>query len=369
MNKVFLQCASQVDKSAISRTSINGVEHIIVQSFTMPDDIVMNGGLYPAAEIAKSFKTLERTLAPIEHPHIDGQFLSASDPVAIHNFHAGAFNVNVKQVNGRVSIEKHINVQEAMKSDRGLRLLDRIKEIETNSNPRPIHTSVGVYLVAEKLKEPMTNAAGLEYSWVASDMTFDHDAILLDSVGAATPNQGVGLAVNSKGDNYYVQTFVLNEAAPLQPIIANTVIIPTITKGDAMKTLILNALTDAKIATDGLDDAALLSAYDVLKTNKVEVLPANLNEIVANAVAEAIKPVVTKLSATEALLNANADAELNALADIVGSSDKYPAIDSATAKLLGVNKLKELAANCGHAYGISPTVNASEKPAFIEMQA
>jgi hypothetical protein len=335
----------------------------------MPDNIVMNGGLYPAEEIAKSYQTLERTLAPVEHPIIDGQYLSANDPLAIHNFHAGAFNVNVKQVNGRVSIEKHINVQEAMKSDRGLRLLDRINEIETSPSPRPIHTSVGVFLIPKKLDTPLTNAEGLEYSWVASDMTFDHDAILLDSVGAATPSQGVGLAVNASGETYEVQTFNLTSEPSSVQIIANAVNPPLTTKGDAMKNLIVNALVDAKIQTEGLDDAALLSAYDTLKTNERKPDAIDTDALVANAVADALKPVTAKLADVEAKLAANANAEIEALATIVGNSDKYPAIDAETAKLLGVEKLKELAANCGNAYGINPTVNAGEDKFFADMPA
>lgn len=197
----MVQCISVVNRSNIRRESINGVEHIIVSSSTLPDDVVMNGGLYPAEEIEKSFMSLDRTLAPVEHP-IDskGNFLSASDPESIHNFHAGAFNMNVRRENGVVHIEKHINVQEAMKTDRGKRLLDRIEEIETNDKPRPIHTSVGVFLFVEDVDPAQKNNQGDEYTWVARDMVFDHDAILLDSQGAATPEQGVGMAINADGE-------------------------------------------------------------------------------------------------------------------------------------------------------------------------
>ena len=209
--RVLMQCSTQVNRNAVTRKTINGVEHIVVSSYTLPDDVVMNGGLYPAEEIAKSFMTLERTLAPIEHPtDDDGQFISASDPTAIHKFYAGAFNENVRRENGRVHIDKMINVQEALKSERGRRLLDRIEELETNDNPRPLHTSVGVLLNVEDLDEPRTNAAGKEYTWVASNMMFDHDAILLGSVGAAQPSDGVGMAVNRDGEKVDVERFVLN---------------------------------------------------------------------------------------------------------------------------------------------------------------
>jgi len=213
MKKILLQCSTQVNNKNIRRESVNGVEHIVVTSFTLPADIVMNGGLYPQDERDKSFITLERTLAPVEHPQdSNGNFISANDPLAIHNYHAGAFNQNVEidAASNRVKIEKWVNVQEAMKTDRGKRLLDRIEEIETSDNPRPIHTSVGVFLLPEELEEPRVNATGQEYTWIARDMIFDHDSILLGSVGAATPSQGVGIGVNEDGQEFEVNQFLLD---------------------------------------------------------------------------------------------------------------------------------------------------------------
>lgn len=201
----MIQCLSIVNRKNISRQTIDGIEHIIVSSYTLPDDVVMNDVLYPAAEIAKGYQTLERTLAPVEHPtNSAGEYISATDPEAINNFYAGAYNINVSRENGRVHIEKHVNVVEAKKTDRGKRLLDRIEELETNENPRPIHTSVGVFLTLETLNSPRKNSAGDQYTMIGKDFVFDHDAILLDSVGAATPAQGVGMAVNAEGLKFKV---------------------------------------------------------------------------------------------------------------------------------------------------------------------
>ena len=177
--KIMVQCSTRIHKADISRSSIAGVEHIVVSSATLPDNVVMNGGLYPAEEIEKGFATLERTLAPVEHPvDSNGNFLSASDPVAIHGFHAGAFNTNVRRENGRVLVDKTVNVQEALKTERGKRLLDRINELETSDSPRPIHTSVACFLEVEELAEPQTNAVGDEFTWIARNMVFDHVAIV-----------------------------------------------------------------------------------------------------------------------------------------------------------------------------------------------
>ncbi len=207
---ILVQCSTPVGRKAVTRTSVDGVEHIVISSHTLPDDIIMNGLLYPAEEIAASFKSLERTLAPVEHPSdAQGNFISASDPAAIHNFYAGAFNTNVRQEDGRVVVDKVINVQEALKTDRGKRLLDRVDELENSADPRPIHTSVGVFLEVEETDGPQTNDQGQEFTGIARNMVFDHDAILLESVGAAQPHQGVGMGVNADGEEVEVQRGVI----------------------------------------------------------------------------------------------------------------------------------------------------------------
>ena len=423
----FVQCATEVNRDAVRRESIDGVEHIIVSSSTLPDDIVMNGGLYPADEISTSYESLERTLAPVEHPSdSDGNFISASDPIAIHNFHAGAFNSNVRRENGRVPIDKVISVQEAMKTDRGKRLLDRINEFETNDNPRPIHSSVGVWLEVEQTDGPQTNAAGQEYNWIARNMEFDHDAILLDSVGAAQPHQGVGIAVNEAGDKFDVEQVTLptltdNEGGlthselheqlvvaisnmatfdymniidivddeekvifetnqgffevpyrvdngtarivgiPL-PVDRNVTFTPkqnSKIEGDAMKEMLINALAEAGVETEGLDDAQLLEAYTALQANQSsDDTPAtDDNSQLADIVANAVAPLADKIGELEGKLNAKAEDEKSGLVEIITNSGKYPGLDAESAKLLPTDKLKEMAANCTPSHGLPFSTN------------
>jgi hypothetical protein len=196
--KRFHFCTQKVNRDHIKRETRKGVEHIILTSFTLPPNIVMNGGLYPAEEVDKSFESLNRTPVTVEHPEIDGMFVSASDPETDFDFRFGAFNENARKMpDGRIALDKVINVQKALMTDKGKRLLDRIDELETNDNARPMHTSVGVFLDVEEV-ELSTNEAGQEFTWIARDMIFDHDAILLDSVGASTPDQGTGIGINKE---------------------------------------------------------------------------------------------------------------------------------------------------------------------------
>jgi len=196
--KKLLFCTHKVNRANIRRENRKGVEHIVLTSFTLPPNIVMNGGLYSIEEIDKSFKSLNRTPVTVEHPEIDGVFVSANDPEIDFEFRFGAFNENARKLDdGRVALDKVINVQKALMTEKGKRLLDRIEEIETNEKARPIHTSVGLFVEVEEVSLS-TNARGQEYTWIARDIIFDHDAILLDSIGASTPDQGTGIGINKE---------------------------------------------------------------------------------------------------------------------------------------------------------------------------
>lgn len=184
-NQIRVNLCAVVNKADIRREERNGRPHLVIPSYTLPAEVVMNGGLYPAEEIDRSYATLEGTLAPMGHPQLDGQFISAREPEAINAYHVGAFNRGVEKRGSRVYVEKWVDVEKAAESEAGRKLLEAVAAGE------PIHTSTGVFL----RREPVENADG--YEWIARDMTFDHDAILLGEIGAATPEQGVGMMVNT----------------------------------------------------------------------------------------------------------------------------------------------------------------------------
>lgn len=187
-NALRVNAMSRVDNDRIQRITHNGREHLVIPSFTLPDNVVMNGGLYPADEIAKSFKTLEGTLAPVGHPTVNGKAVIATRAEAINAHYHGVWNHKVTRDEGskRVYVEKWVDVEFAERSEMGRALLDAI------NSGQPLHTSTGLHCE----REMVTNGAA-GYSWVARNMRFDHDAILFDEPGAATPEDGVGLMVNS----------------------------------------------------------------------------------------------------------------------------------------------------------------------------
>lgn len=193
-----------VNAAAIRIELHNNRRHLVLPSYTLPDNVIMNNGLYPHDEIEKAYATLEGTFAPLSHPTLDGKFIPAGTPEAINAHHIGAFNRNVERRGDRIYVEKWVDIDYALNTEGGKALLDRVNyDPKTESllgTPGAVHTSTGIFL----FQDMTANGAG--YGWTARNMVMDHDAILLNEQGAATPEQGVGLLVNSR----------VEDAVPLQ---------------------------------------------------------------------------------------------------------------------------------------------------------
>lgn len=191
---MHVNITTKVNSKSIRREMHNGREHLVLPSYTLPANVVMNGGLYTDTEINAHYTGLEGTLAPLGHPQVNGQFVSAFSPEGLCVGFVGAWNRNVKKSGNRVYLEKWVDTNRAQESEGGRELLDRVAAIERGEDVPPIHTSVAVYLDQLEANEDQ-KAMGAE--WVAKIHGMDHDAILLHEVGAATPEQGVGLMVNA----------------------------------------------------------------------------------------------------------------------------------------------------------------------------
>lgn len=185
---------TKVNSQSIRRETHNGREHLVLPSYTLPANVVMNGGLYTAEEIDAHYQSLEGTLAPLGHPQVNGEFVSAFSPEGLNVGYVGAWNRNVKKSGNRIYVEKWVDVARAEESEGGRELLERVAAIERGDDVPPIHTSVAAFL--DQL-EPNEQQRATGAGWVAKIQCMDHDAILLHEVGAATPEQGVGLMVNA----------------------------------------------------------------------------------------------------------------------------------------------------------------------------
>jgi len=199
--------------SNITTETIDGKPHIVVRGITpVVDDIVMNRKLYPAAEIGKAYNTLERNPMPLGHPKVDGKHVSARDVRAVNNYHVGAWLQNVSHKDGKVDGDMYVDRQYAESSEKGKRLVNRLDDMASGKNAEPIHISTGLLYSGIAANG---ESKGKKYNEIATNMMFDHVAVLLDEPGAGTPGDGVGIFVNAEGDEQEVEIARLSEAADL----------------------------------------------------------------------------------------------------------------------------------------------------------
>lgn len=332
-----------LNTKAAKKAKRDGRDVIVVPSATMPDDIVMNRIKYPAAEIKKSFAGLEKTPAPLEHPVANGKFVSARSPEGLNRGWIGAWNENVRYENGRVLLDKVIDVEVANRSEGGKRVLEAIEK------GKPIHTSTGLLAHLEKVKAE-------DHDLVAHDLDFDHDAILLDFSGAATPDQGVGIFVNSQGENEEVD--VVNsiwEEADREMDWAIDSIVRALEKKARVPVLerIKAAITEAFMGggaetTTNQEEAEMSKELDDLSA-KVDALAESMKVIgdtivngVSAAFTNALKPLVDAQATALANEKAKEDSEKETLIDKVVKANL---LDEATAKETAIGTLRVLANN------------------------
>ncbi|HCB1502641.1 TPA: DUF2213 domain-containing protein [Klebsiella michiganensis] len=197
--------------SNITTETIDGKPHIVVRGITpVVDDIVMNRKLYPAAEIEKAYNTLERNPMPLGHPKVDGKHVSARDVRAVNNYHVGAWLQNVSHKEGKVSGDMYVDRQYAESSEKGRRLVNRLDEMAAGTNTDPVHISTGLLYSGIAANG---ESKGKKYNEIVTNMVFDHTAVLLDEPGAGTPGEGVGIFVNSEGEEQQIEVASLADAA------------------------------------------------------------------------------------------------------------------------------------------------------------
>jgi len=214
MSRICVNVLSVINSASnITSETIDGVEHIVVKDVCpVIDDIVLNGGLYPADEIAKGFKSLEGKPMPYGHPKIDGQYVSASNVRAVNEYHIGAFARNVRKDGDRVLMDMCVNRRFAEATEKGKEVVNRLDDMKEGKAVEPIGVSTGLGL--NKVARNGVSK-GKKHTWVATNQEYDHCAILLHETPAGTPQEGVGIFVNAQGDEMEIQTANLADASDL----------------------------------------------------------------------------------------------------------------------------------------------------------
>lgn len=325
--------------SNITTEIINGRPHIVVRGVTpIVDDIVMNGKLYTAAEIAKGYKTLERTPMPLGHPKVDGKHVSARDVQAVNEYHVGAWLQDVEHKDGKVSGDMYVDRRYAESTEKGQRLVNRLDDMAERKNVEPIHISTGLLYSGIAANG---ESKGKKYREIVTNMMFDHVANLLDEPGAGTPDEGVGIFVNSDGSEQELEVVNLAEAEEPDPDLPQDPALKTLfnqlkaffsansnsvkEEANPMKELITNALKAKGIDVEGKSDAELMDAYNQMAADDAKA-KAEADEKAKKEKEEAdkkaketatnseqapawFKPFADKLTTIESGLAVNADKE------------------------------------------------------------
>jgi hypothetical protein len=172
------------------------------------NDIVMNNRLYPADQLAAGVASLEGKPAPAGHPkNAAGQYISALNGEALASAWIGSYAKNARHEGGRTLVDVVVNEVQAKAHTHGVKLIERLDAAIAGTNAEPIHVSTG--LICEEIKAN-GESLGKKYSAIACNLQYDHLAILLDSAGAGTPEQGVGMFLNSEGNPEEVETVTAN---------------------------------------------------------------------------------------------------------------------------------------------------------------
>ncbi|WP_322887201.1 hypothetical protein U8C36_09660 [Sinorhizobium medicae] len=358
MKHVRVNVRSVANTKAVRKEKRNGRDVVIVPSATLPDNIIMNGIMYPADEIEKSYVSLNRTPAPLGHPTINGKFVSARDPEGINLGYIGAWNENVRRQNGRVFLDKVIDVEVANRSPGGKEVLAAIEKGE------PVHTSTG--LLANL--EAVSNAS--DHKHIARNIQFDHDAILLNESGAATPEQGVGMLVNANGEQEEIEVINSSLTEEDREIDwAGTRLVEALRRRenigiwDKVKAAIMEAVGSGRVPSTNrkeddmpVSDEQFKSLSDEVKTLSESM--AKIGDTIGAAVANAVKPLVDAQNEMVANQKAKEEAEK---AELVVKVVKANVLSESAAKELTLNALKELASKAEP--GKAAALNGAFKPA------
>lgn len=324
---VLVNIVQEIAANQIREESDNGTDYVVITSFTMPDDVVLNRILYSEEQITRTINTIDGSPAPVDHPVIDGRFVSAYEAQAALEFGLGV-NKYISKEGNRHKIEKWFNKELLQNTDRGRRLQSAINKGE------PIHSSTGVVLTT--IEQSGSNQYG-EYDAVANISHFDHDAALPDSIGAGTPEDtGTGIYVNKEGGKEEFEVMFVNitdnEPRMLEKLAAKVASLLGISQkpktnseeADMFKEEMIQALNGAGIKTEGLEDVKLFAEYNKL----IAVNAAKAVEAPKVVTAEEIAAIVTNtLDAREA--KAVKDAKAGIVGQVIANTaNEYTLEDS-----------------------------------------
>jgi len=172
---------------SLRKETLVGKEYqVIPVRMIVPGVLTGNRGplLYRENEIAKSVHAWNNVPIVINHPQKDGKYISARQPEVLEKYGVGyVFNAQIK--NGNLDGEAWVDLAALHRIDPSLAV--RVEEGERLE----ISTGLGTENLSANGK-----FQGKEYTHIAQNFAPDHLAILPDTKGACSLEDGCGLSVN-----------------------------------------------------------------------------------------------------------------------------------------------------------------------------
>ena len=196
--RVNILAAVNAASVTISREEIDGEKYAVIKNVLwMTDGVVLNQGLYSAAENEKGYPSMDGRVMPFGHPEVNGEYVAISSldnadvAVALGKHYGGVHAQNVRKEGSDYFTDVMINERVANAHADGVLLLNWVNKVEAGEKPDPIHMSTGLMTNRVNAKG---ESRGKKYTWLAANQAYDHLAILFHEQGAG--GDEIAIAVN-----------------------------------------------------------------------------------------------------------------------------------------------------------------------------
>lgn len=189
-------CALMTFKGSASAAKLethDGIEYAIIPVVAIVEG-VLNNALVTAKEFGKYVQAWEGRPIPVDHPEINGMHVSSNLPDILASRVVGRFhNVNVKanKLVGEIWLDINAAIKKGFQT-----LVDRVKAGEV------LEVSTAYFADEDKKSGTFNNES---YSTIHINLRPDHLAILPNSVGACSNEDGCGTFRNEKEKKTFVQ--------------------------------------------------------------------------------------------------------------------------------------------------------------------
>lgn len=181
----FEYVTTNFSKSVIRNDTLEGKNQIVAPMIMITEG-VHNGSdgpiFYPSEELNKSLPTWNHRPVVVYHPEVNGQGVSACDPIQLNSRKVGiTLSTKFDEETKKVHAEAWIDPERAKSVD------NRVNE--SIQNQKIMELSTGFYMDLEKTEGEWN---GEKYVGIARNLSLDHLALLPDMKGACSIEDGAG---------------------------------------------------------------------------------------------------------------------------------------------------------------------------------